>query len=64
MTADAEDVISIGDDLLDQYPDAFGTDFEANKHTVERLTQVRSKHLRNRIAGYVTRQCTDDGGGG
>jgi small subunit ribosomal protein S17e len=63
MTADSEDIISIGDDLLDQYPDAFGDDFEANKRTVERLTQLRSKHLRNRIAGYVTRQRTDDGGG-
>ena len=56
MTVDPEDVISIGDDLLDRHPDAFSADFEQNKHNVERLTELRSRHVRNRVAGYITRQ--------
>ncbi len=42
--------------LLERYPEAFGTDFEHNKNTVTELTNVESKSVRNRIAGYVTRQ--------
>lgn len=56
MTVDPEDVISIGDDLLERYPDAFSADFEQNKHNVEEFTELRSRHVRNRVAGYITRQ--------
>lgn len=57
MTVDSEDIISIGDDLLERYPESFSDDFEENKRNVEQLTAVRSKYVRNRIAGYVTRRC-------
>jgi small subunit ribosomal protein S17e len=42
--------------LMEKYPDAFSTDFEHNKELVEELTNVESKSVRNRIAGYVTRK--------
>lgn len=42
--------------LLDVYPEAFSTDFEHNKDAVNGLTNVESKSVRNRIAGYVTRK--------
>jgi small subunit ribosomal protein S17e len=42
--------------LMEQYPDAFGHDFEHNKEVVEKLTNIESKGVRNRIAGYVTRK--------
>jgi len=42
--------------LMDRYPDAFGTDFEHNKESVSRLTNIESKGVRNRIAGYITRK--------
>jgi small subunit ribosomal protein S17e len=45
----------IGRQLLEEYPDVFTEDFEANKEAVEELTNVESKTVRNRIAGYVTR---------
>ncbi len=45
-----------GNVLLERYPDAFTTDFEQNKDSVEKLTNVESKGVRNRIAGYVTRK--------
>jgi small subunit ribosomal protein S17e len=43
-----------GNLLLERYPDAFGTDFEHNKKSVQELTNIESKSVRNRIAGYVT----------
>ncbi len=43
------------EELVEMYPDRFGTDFEGNKKLVESLTTVSSKRLRNRIAGYISR---------
>ncbi|EMA42291.1 30S ribosomal protein S17e [Halococcus morrhuae DSM 1307] len=45
-----------GNLLLEQYPEAFSTDFEHNKESVTALTNVDSKGVRNRIAGYVSRK--------
>jgi len=42
--------------LMEQYPDAFGPDFEHNKEVVTELTNVESKTVRNRIAGYIARK--------
>jgi small subunit ribosomal protein S17e len=40
--------------LMERYPKAFGDEFEHNKELVTELTNVESKGVRNRIAGYVT----------
>jgi small subunit ribosomal protein S17e len=45
----------VGRELLERYPDVFTNDYEANKNAVTELTNVESKTVRNRIAGYVTR---------
>ena len=42
-------------DLLENYRDRFSTDYEDNKLKVAELTDVKSKKLRNIIAGYITR---------
>lgn len=55
MVLDSEDIITIGDKLLERYPDAFSDDFEANRRTVVQLTDLRSQHVCNRVAGYITR---------
>ena len=39
--------------LMERYPDAWGNDFEHNKELVTELTNVESKNVRNRIAGYI-----------
>ncbi|SEO68700.1 small subunit ribosomal protein S17e [Halogranum amylolyticum] len=49
-------VKQMGNLLLERYPQAFNTDFETNKENVTQLTNVDSKSVRNRIAGYVTRK--------
>ena len=42
-------------ELLERYPDEFTNDFQYNKKKVAQLTDVSTKIMRNRIAGYVTR---------
>jgi small subunit ribosomal protein S17e len=44
----------ISNELLEKYPDRFGTDFDENKEAMKKITVVRSKLLRNKIAGYIT----------
>lgn len=56
MTVDPEDVMNIGNRLLEHHPDTFGDEFTHNQQVVQNLTDVQSIHLRNRIAGYITRQ--------
>lgn len=42
-------------ELLRIHPDEFTEDFVHNKTKVQKLTDVKSQTLRNKIAGYVTR---------
>lgn len=56
MPVSSDYVKKTGNVLLERYPQAFGEDFEHNKTSVTRLTNVESKNVRNRIAGYVTRK--------
>jgi small subunit ribosomal protein S17e len=44
----------ISADILERYPENFGTDFDQNKATLKKIAVVRSKLLRNRIAGFIT----------
>lgn len=41
-------------ELIETHSD-FTTDFETNKILVSEYSTVSTKHLRNKIAGYVTR---------
>ena len=49
-------VKQLGKVLLEKYPQAFNADFDTNKESVSQLTNVESKEVRNRIAGYITRK--------
>lgn len=42
-------------ELLRKHEDLFTHDFQTNKQLVQELTDIESKELRNRIAGYTTR---------
>jgi len=63
MSVDAVEIMNISADLLERYPEAFSDDFGANKRTVEQLTDIRTHHTRNRIAGRITRQQSDEPAG-
>jgi len=41
--------------LLEKYPDRFSTDFEKNKISVSELTDVKSKKIKDQIAGHITK---------
>lgn len=42
-------------ELMETHEGKFTTDFDENKKLVEEYSTVSTKHLRNKIAGYVTR---------
>lgn len=44
---------NISKELIMKYPDVFTNDFEANKKILDEYLDVDSKHLRNRISGYI-----------
>jgi small subunit ribosomal protein S17e len=41
--------------VLEKHRDKFTTDFAQNKKTLDQLTIVRSKGLKNEMAGYITK---------
>lgn len=42
-------------ELLRKHEELFTQDFQTNKELVQQLTDIESKLLRNRVAGYATR---------
>ena len=44
----------ISTELLEKYPDRFSIDFDQNKKIIKEIAVIRSKILRNKIAGYIT----------
>jgi small subunit ribosomal protein S17e len=44
----------ISAELMQKYPDKFGLEFDANKSAINEVAIVRSKILRNEVAGYIT----------
>jgi small subunit ribosomal protein S17e len=44
----------ISTDLLTVYKEKFGTDFKENKNALDEIAIVRSKGLKNEIAGFIT----------
>jgi len=48
-------VKKMANELLERYPDKFTSDFNENKETIKDFAIVRSKELRNKIAGYITK---------
>jgi small subunit ribosomal protein S17e len=41
--------------LVETHHEKFSADYEANKKSVDELVDSKSKHVRNQVAGYVTR---------
>jgi len=44
---------NISRELINKYPDVFTTEFEENKKLLDKYLEIDSKHLRNRISGYI-----------
>ena len=48
-------VKKVSRELVTRYPDKFSKNYEENKIALATLVDARTKRLRNRIVGYVTR---------
>jgi small subunit ribosomal protein S17e len=44
---------NVSKELISKYPNVFSSDFEKNKELLEKYLEIDSKHLRNRISGYI-----------
>jgi small subunit ribosomal protein S17e len=44
---------NVSKELINKYPDVFTTNFETNKRLLDQYLEIDSKHLRNRISGYI-----------
>jgi len=44
---------NISKDLIEKYPNIFTINFDENKDLLNKYAEIDSKHLRNRIAGYI-----------
>ena len=45
----------ISNEVMNEYSERFGTDFATNKQSLNEISIVRSKGLKNKIAGYITK---------
>ena len=45
----------ISNEVMNEYSERFGTDFFTNKQSLNEISIVRSKGLKNKIAGYITK---------
>ena len=42
-------------EILDNHKEQFGTNFQDNKKNLDQISIIRSKGLKNEIAGYITK---------
>ncbi len=42
-------------EILETYKEKFGTDFRENKKILDEIAIIRSKGLKNELAGFITR---------
>jgi len=47
---------AIAQELIREKPEVFTGDFNENKNLVSQYTNIKSKKIRNRVAGYITRK--------
>ena len=45
----------LSNELMNEYSERFGTDFSTNKQALNEISIIRSKGLKNEIAGYITK---------
>ncbi|MFP3303967.1 MAG: 30S ribosomal protein S17e [Nitrososphaeria archaeon] len=45
----------LAEELLKQYGEKFTDNFEENKKVLNEIAEIKSKYLRNKVAGYITR---------
>jgi small subunit ribosomal protein S17e len=54
MPVKPEFVKEIGKEIREKYPSILTKEFSKNKDVVNKVTNIESKTVRNRVAGYIT----------
>jgi len=49
-------VKTLGNDLIKEHSDKFTGDFDKNKDVLGELKYIKSKKVRNTLAGYITKE--------
>ena len=47
---------TLANELIEEFGDRFSDDFEKNKTVLNEIKEIKSKKVRNILAGYITRQ--------
>lgn len=47
---------SMGDEMIREHGKKFSEDFDSNKKALEDIKDIKSKKIRNIVAGYITRE--------
>jgi small subunit ribosomal protein S17e len=55
---------TLGNRLMEENADKFTTDFDKNKKILDGLKDVKSKKVRNILAGYITKEMKKNAKGG
>ncbi|MBD3185345.1 30S ribosomal protein S17e [Candidatus Bathyarchaeota archaeon] len=50
----------IARELVEKEPHLYTVNFEENKQILNQITDIKTKRLRNRIAGYITKLIKQD----
>ena len=56
MSTKQKFIKNIGKTLLERYPEKFTENFEKNKMEVSNLTNIKTRKIRNIVAGYIVRK--------
>ncbi len=49
-------VRTLGSELIKEFGDKFTVDFEKNKKILEEVRPIKSKRIRNILAGYISKE--------
>jgi small subunit ribosomal protein S17e len=47
---------TLGNDIMREHPNKLSKDFESNKKALADITEIKSKKVRNVLAGYITKK--------
>lgn len=47
---------TLGDDLIREHPKKLSPDFDSNKRALGDIREIKSKRVRNVLAGYITKK--------
>jgi len=45
---------NVSERLVKMFPEKFSKDFDQNKKIIDQLLNIKSKDVRNKVAGYIT----------